>query len=172
MGAKNREVGGYMLTIRNATPSDADAAFAVEEASFPAGERAKRAVWDARILTFPETFFIAVLDGKTVGHINGCATNEVRFSDALYASVAAHDPNGRYQAVCGLAVLPEYRGRRIAARLLEAMKTAALKSGRSGIILACKSELEYYYSQFGYIRLGESESDLGGETWSDMLLPL
>lgn len=114
--------------------------------------------------------FAAVHEGKIIGFINGCVTDEKTIRDEMYEDSALHKPNGRYQSIFGLDVMPEYRRQGIAAALMNHMIEDARKKGRSGLILTCKERLIHYYEKFGYKNLGVSASVHGGAVWYDMLL--
>ncbi len=156
--------------IRPVALSDLDAVTAVEAACFPAAEAASRESFQARIATFPESFFVAEHEGKIIGFINGCVTNERTIRDEMFENSALHDPMGQYQSIFGLDVLEEYQRQGIAAALMEHMIGDARKKGRRGLILTCKDRLIHYYARFGYENLGLSASVHGGAVWYDMLL--
>ena len=120
-------------------------------------------MFEKRLGTFPESFFIAEDQGKLIGFINGCATDEKTIRDEMFEDCGLHKADGAYQSVFGLDVVPEYRNRGIAAQLMDYLK---------GLILTCKDRLIHYYEKFGYVNLGVSESVHGGAVWYDMLLEL
>lgn len=158
------------FTIRNVTIDDLDEVTAVEAACFPSAEAAGKASFCSRIETFPECFFVAVHNGRIIGFINGCATDERTIRDEMFADSSLHNKNGAYQSIFGLDVLEEYRCQGIAAMLMEHMIKDAEKKGRKGLILTCKDRLIHYYAKFGYRNLGVSASVHGGAVWYDMLL--
>lgn len=158
------------MTIRAVTPADLAAVTAVEAACFPKAEAATEASFAQRIAVFPESFLVAEEDGQIVGFINGSVVNERTISDEMFEDAGWHRPDGRYQAIFGLDVLPAYRRQGIAAQLMEALIAVARKQGRSGLILTCKEYLIHYYEKFGYENLGRSASVHGGAVWYDMLL--
>lgn len=97
-------------------------------------------------------------------------TNETTIRDEMYEDSSLHDPEGAYQSIFGLDVLPEYRNCGIAALLMEHMIGDARAKGRKGLILTCKDRLIHYYEKFGYKNMGVSASVHGGAVWYDMLL--
>lgn len=159
------------LKIRTATPADLDAVTAVERNTFPPEEACTREVFAYRLETFPERFLVAELEGKPVGIVNGCTTDEPLICDRLFEA-EGHDPKGANQMIFGLAVLPEYQCRGIAARLMEAIIQLAKQEGRRSMVLTCKARLIPYYEKFGYENRGVSASVHGGAIWYDMVLPL
>lgn len=158
------------ITIRTAVSEDLDQVTAIEAVCFPKAEAADRASFAHRLATFPDSFFVAVHDGKIIGFVNGCVTNEKTIRDEMYEDSSLHDPKGAYQSIFGLDVLPEYQRQGIAAKLMEQMIRDAKKRGRKGLILTCKDRLIHYYEKFGYKNKGVSQSVHGGVVWYDMLL--
>lgn len=158
------------LLIREICPADLDAASGIEAACFPPAEAAGRETMARRIAAFPHSFLIAELAGTPVGLIDGCITDQQRITDDLFADTNLHNPNGGYQSVFGLCVLPEYQRRGIAARLMRAFCELARADGRKGVILTCKEHLIAYYGRFGFENLGVSRSVHGGAVWYDLLL--
>lgn len=158
------------ITIRQAGTADLDDVAMVEARCFPAAEAAGREAFEKRLDTFPESFFVAEDQGKLIGFINGCVTDEKTISDEMYEDSSLHKADGAYQSIFGLDVIPEYRNRGIAAKLMDCLIENARKKGRKGLILTCKDRLIHYYEKFGYVNLGVSESVHGGAVWYDMLL--
>lgn len=158
------------ITIRRASIEDLDEVTKVEASCFPEAEAATRASLQQRINTFPESFFVAEIDREIIGFINGCIINETVIYDELYEDSTLHIPDGDYQTVFGLDVIPDYRNHGIAAQLMNYMIEVSKASGRKGIILTCKDRLINYYAKFGYVNKGVSESIHGGAEWYDMIL--
>lgn len=160
------------VEILPAGEADARTLAEIEAVCFPAAEAAPLSAIEKRLRAFPDSFFLAVCNGKTVGFINGCVTNDRTIRDEMYENTALHDPEGAYQAIFGLDVLPEFQRRGIAAMLMRHMIEDAKAHGRKGLILTCKERLIHYYEKFGYQKLGVSASVHGGAVWYDMLLEL
>lgn len=157
-------------TIRPATLTDLDAITQIEFTCFPPAEAATRESFQARLTTFPDCFFVAVQGDQIIGFINGCATDERTIRDEMFEDSSLHKPDGCYQSIFGLDVLPEYRCQGIAAGLMLHLIGDAKTRGRKGLILTCKDRLIHYYEKFGYRSLGISASVHGGAVWYDMLL--
>lgn len=158
------------FTIRQVTPEDLDEVTAVEAACFPEAEAATRESFEQRIKAFPDSFFVAVHDGRIIGFINGCVTDERTIRDEMFEDSSLHNSDGCYQSNFGLDVLAEYRRQGIAAELMEYLIETARKRGKKGLILTCKDRLIHYYAKFGYQNLGISASVHGGAVWYDMIL--
>ena len=123
------------ITIRQISIYDLDAVANIEKVCFPEAEAATRESLQQRIKTFPQSFFVAEKDEKVIGFINGCITNESSIYDELYEDSSLHVPDGDYQTIFGLDVLPDYRNHGIAAQLMNYMIKISKASGRKGVIL-------------------------------------
>jgi len=158
------------IIIRPAIADDVVKIAYIEEKCFPPAEAASLKSFLERFMAFPECFFVAELDGKVVGHINGCITDSPKLPDELYHNTSLHRPNGAWQTVFGIAVLPEYQHRGIARALMGHFINTAKKQKKAGLILTCKDEKIGFYESFGYVNEGVSESSHGGAKWNDMVL--
>lgn len=158
------------VIIRNATSTEGKQLAMIEAACFPPAEAATEEEVLERLAAFPENFFVAELDGKLIGFINGGTTDRPYLPDELYHDVSLHKPEGGYQTVFGLNVLPEYRCHGVAGRLVEALVEASRARGKEGVILTCKDHLIHYYAKFGFVHYGLSDSEHGGAAWNDMRL--
>ncbi len=171
--------------IRTATMEDLEKAAQVELLCFPAAEAATKESLRFRIQTFPESFLIAETvagcseedgegkaeaGGEMIGFVNGCVTNDKVIRDEMFEDASYHVPDGDYQAIFGLDVIPEYRRHGVAADLMGHLIQDARKKGRKGLILTCKDRLIRYYEKFGYRNMGLSASVHGGAVWYDMIL--
>ena len=158
------------VKIRRVTKEDLNAVAEVEAICFPEAEAATKASFEQRIKTFPESFFVAEIEGRIIGFINGCIINETSIYDELFSDATLHVPDGDYQTIFGLDVIPEYRSQGIAAQLMNHMIKVSRLEGRKGVILTCKEKLIRYYSKFGFENKGLSKSEHGGSEWYDMIL--
>ena len=158
-------------TIRNVKIEDLDQVTEVEALCFPTAEAAVEASFRQRIETFPDSFFVAEDEnGRIIGFINGCVTDERTIRDEMFEDSGLHRPEGLYQSVFGLDVIPEFRRQGVAADLMNRLMQEAKARGKKGMILTCKDRLIHYYEKFGYRNLGLSASVHGGAVWYDMLL--
>ncbi len=158
------------LVIRQAIADDVTKVAEIEEKCFPRSEAATLKSFFERFMAFPECFLVAEADGKVVGHINGCVTSYDKLIDALYHNSSLHEPDGPWQTVFGIAVLPEYQHQGIARALMEQFKEQARLRGKKGILLTCKDEKVGFYESLGFAYDGVSESAHGGARWNDMCL--
>ena len=158
------------MIIRKAKMNDLDEITAVEKICFPPSEAATRESFEKRLEAFADSFLIAEEDGKIVGFVNGCITDEKVISDEMFVDTTLHNPNGGYQAIFGLVVIPGYRGKGTAKELMNELIGRTKACGKKGLILTCKEHLTGFYSAFGYKNLGVSGSNHGGAVWYDMIL--
>lgn len=156
------------LIIRNAKKEEADLLAAIEAECFPAAEAASKAVIRERMHAFSENFFVAQAEETVVGFINGGTTDKQELPDELYHDVKLHKPEGAYQTVFGLDVLPAYRHQKIAGKLLDHMTLTARERGKKGVILTCKEHLIGFYESHGFCNYGVADSEHGGAVWYDM----
>ena len=147
------------ITIRAAKFQDAQMLSQIEAVCFPKSEAAGLASFEARLKSFGNCFLIAEMDGKIIGFINGMVTDRETIVDEMFEDASLHNEKGAWQSVFGLD----------AAEVRRAFIAKAQKEGRKGCILTCKERLIAYYSKFGYVNKGVSESQHGGAVWYDML---
>ncbi|MDW5299007.1 MAG: GNAT family N-acetyltransferase [Sedimentibacter sp.] len=160
------------IKIRNANQSDLDSIANLESVCFPPEEAATRESFKRRINTFPESFFVAELDGKIVGVVNGCVTNSPAIFDEMFHDDKTHLKNGENQTIFGLLVHPDYQRKGIAEQLLNHIISVSKNRGKKAVILTCKDKLIHYYAKFGFENMGVSGSTHGGAVWYDMMLKL
>jgi len=160
------------MIIRQATITDLDGITEVERVCFPPLEAAPRESFEKRLRAFSDSFLVAEVDGEIVGFVNGCVTNDKVICDEMFKDTSYHDKDGDYQSIFGFAVIPEHRGKGVAQRLMEEIIELTRKRGKVGLTLTCKEHLIEYYGEYGYEKLGVSESCHGGARWYDMILIL
>ena len=144
-----------MLSIRAASPADVDIVTEIEAKCFPPAERASRERFVERLNAFSDCFLILMKDDRPVG---------------LFAAAKMHTPDGHWQSIFGLAVIPEEQHQGYASALMRAFIEKARQEGRDGVILTCKKHLIDFYSGFGFVNCGISKSVHGGAVWYDMEL--
>lgn len=159
------------VQIRAGQVQDAAEVAALEARCFPKAEAADEPTLRARLQAFTSCFWVACMQGRIVGMVNGAMTDEMTICDDMFEDVRLHDPNGKYQSVFGLDVHPDVQHRGIAQQLMRHLIAVARSQGKAGVILTCKQQLISFYEQFGFQCLGVSASVHGGAVWYDMLLP-
>lgn len=158
------------ISIRKVKADDLEVVTYVEATCFPEAEAATKESLKNRIETFPNSFFVAELDGKIIGFVNGAVTDDTVIQDELFSDSSLHIEDGAYQAIFGLDVMPEYRNQGVARQLMNHIIEVAKSQERKGVILTCKDKLIHYYSKFGFVNKGISQSVHGGAEWYDMIL--
>ncbi len=158
------------ITIRIAKKEDVERIAEIEAICFPKEVAAGLVSFQSRFEMFGECFLVAELNGEIIGFINGMVINKETIEDIMFEDASLHEPDGMWQSVFGLDVLPEYRCRGYAEALMREFINKAKKEGRKGCVLTCKDRLLHYYNKFGYQNRGISESQHGGAVWYDMLL--
>lgn len=159
-----------MLIIRHASNKDLSALAEIERICFPASETADLKKLTTRFTVFPRHFLVAELNSRIIGFINGMVTDKKTIEDIMFDDATLHNPQGKYQSVFGLDVLPKYQHHGFAAELMKAFIRQAEQEKRRGVILTCKKHLLSYYEKFGYVNSGISASTHGGSVWYDMIL--
>ena len=156
--------------FRTAQLSDLDRVTEIEYICFPAEQAATRAAFEQRIKTFPSHFILLEHEGTPIGFVNGAVLDARYIEDEMYERTDSHNERGAYQSVYGLDVLPEYRGRRLAHKLMAQLIDQAKKEGRKGVTLTCLDEKIGFYETMGFKNEGVSASSHGGVVWNNMIL--
>jgi len=142
----------------------------VERRCFPSSEAASRDSLENRIKTFGNHFTYMVDDCRIIAYIGGMTTNEADLTDKMYDSPSMHDECGYWQMIFSVTTLPEFQKRGIATKLMKAFISKACEEGRKGVVLTCKEKLIPFYSKFGFVNEGVSNSIHGGVVWYQMRL--
>ena len=158
------------MEIRTATMTDLSAVTQLEAICFPAAEAASEESFARRLKHYPNHFWL-LKDGDTlVSFVNGLATNEPDLRDEMYDNAVLHREDGAWQMIFGVDTHPDYRRQGCAGKLLEHVIGEAREQGRKGLVLTCKKALVPYYSKFGFVSEGISQSTHGDVTWYQMRL--
>ena len=104
--------------------------------------------------------------------INGMTTNENDLCDEMYSGTDMYAAHGKWLMLFGVATAPAYQKRGFASQLMERVIEDTKKQDRRGIVLTCKEELIPFYSRFGFVSEGISDSEHGGAEWYQMRLTL
>ncbi len=160
------------VLIRRVQPGDLDQCYLVETACWPPEEAAAKETIQLRMGTFPQGFFVAELDGRIVGMVNGAATEKEDISDEELKQLIGHDANGRNMVIFALGVLPEFQKQGIAKQLALRFIEEAKKLDKQKVLLICKQHLIDYYERLCFIHAGLSKSTHGGAEWHEMRLTL
>ncbi|MFT6925660.1 MAG: ribosomal protein S18 acetylase RimI-like enzyme [Psychromonas sp.] len=160
------------LNIRSAKVSDLDRCFEIENASYAGEEAATKEKVLKRIETYPEGFLILENKKEIVGFINSGATHKVELSDEEFKELIGHDPHGEHIVIMSVVIHPEYQGKSFTSLLMKHFINAMKEMNKTEIYLICQTELINMYAKYGFVYLGESDSDHGGLSWHEMSLSL
>lgn len=158
------------MEIRNATMNDLQALAAVEAECFPPEEAATEADLRKRLEVYPNHFWLLCEEETVIGFIDGMVTDEPNLRDEMFENAGLHQEDGVWQMIFGLNTIPAYRRQGYAGKLIEKLTEAARQQGRKGVVLTCKERLVAYYSKFGFVNEGISQSEHGGVVWYQMRL--
>lgn len=158
------------MIIRNATLNDLDEIYNVESECFNENEAASKKELEERLKVYPDYFLLIFKDKKLIAFIDGHVTNQKDLTDEMYENTSIHNENGTWQMIFGVNTLPEYRKQGYATTLIKQFIDNAYEKNRLGVVLTCKKELIEYYSKFGFVDEGISESKHGGAVWHQMRL--
>ena len=156
------------MIIRLATIKDLDYITNVEKECFPVEEAATRDSFEERLHKYSDHFWLLEDEGQVIGFINGMVSDRITISDDMFEDVNIHNENGEWQALFGVAILPEYIRKGYVGKIMERVLSDCKKQNRKGCILTCKKNLVNYYEKFGFKNYGVSDSVHGGEVWYDM----
>ena len=107
------------LNIRTVKMDDLDAIVELESSAFHMSEEMTRKDMIGRIENYPDTFLVAQVDGKVVGHVFGPVSKERYIKDELYFKNQPNNAQYHYQTILSLATNQEYRKQGIASALIE-----------------------------------------------------
>ena len=160
------------LNIRSAKESDLERCFEIETACFSKEEAATKEKILTRIQTYPEGFIVLENNEEIIGFVNSGATHKVELSDEAFKELIGHDPSGNQIVVMSVVVHPAYQGKGMASQLMIHFIESMKNLGKAEIYLICQTELIEMYAKYGFVYLGQSESDHGGLSWHEMSITL
>lgn len=160
------------ILMRAAKEQDLDRCFEIETVSYSGDEAATREKILKRIATYPEGFLVLENSEEIMGFINSGATHKVELSDEEFKELIGHNPSGEHIVIMSVVIHPKYQGKGMASLLMNHFIHSMKQLGKTEIFLICQTELINMYAKYGFIHLGESDSDHGGMSWHEMSLSL
>ena len=148
------------LNIRTVKMDDLDAIVELESSAFHMSEEMTRKDMIGRIENYPDTFLVAQVDGKVVGHVFGPVSKERYIKDELYFKNQPNNAQYHYQTILSLATNQEYRKQGIASALIEELCKIAQTQDRRAITLTCLPKLFHFYEKRGFINEGKTSDDI------------
>ena len=158
------------MNIRTATIKDLEAVTSVEAECFPPAEAATREELAERLKYYADHFWLMFDGDKLIAFVDGFVTDEEDLTDEMYEKASMHDEKGSWQMVFGVNTIPSYRRKGYAGELIRRAIEDARAQGRKGLVLTCKDRQIPYYSKFGFVLEGVSESVHGNVVWNQMRL--
>lgn len=148
------------LNIRTVKMDDLDTIVELESSAFHMSEEMTRKDMIGRIENYPDTFLVAQVDGKVVGHVFGPVSKERYIKDELYFKNQPNNAQYHYQTILSLATNQEYRKQGIASALIEELCKIAQAQDRRAITLTCLPKLFHFYEKRGFINEGKTSDDI------------
>ena len=148
------------LNIRTVKMDDLDAIVELESSAFHMSEEMTRKDMIGRIENYPDTFLVAQVDGKVVGHVFGPVSKERYIKDELYFKNQPNNAQYHYQTILSLATNQEYRKQGIASALIEELCKITQSQDRRAITLTCLPKLFHFYEKRGFINEGKTSDDI------------
>ncbi len=148
------------LKIRTVKMNDLDAIVELESSAFHMSEEMTRKDMIGRIKNYPNTFLVAEVDGKVVGHVFGPVSKERYIRDELYFKNQPNNAQYHYQTILSLATNQDYRKQGIASTLIEELCKIAQAQDRRAITLTCLPKLFHFYEKRGFINEGKTSDDI------------
>lgn len=158
------------INIRKGNINDLDALSLIEAECFPPEEAAGKKALEGRLRAYAGCFLVMEHEGRAIGFINGMVSQSPVLEDEMYENPSLHDPDGPWQMVFGLDIMPAYRKMGLGGQLLSEFCRMAKGEGRRGVVLTCKKELLGFYGSLGFENMGVSPSVHGGAVWYEMRL--
>ena len=158
--------------IRNATIDDLDDIVQLEHLSFPSNEAASGKDLKDRLIHYPNHFWLLYEEEKLVSLVDGLCCNIEDLTDDMFHNASMHDENGQVQMILGVCTHPDFRKKGYSSALMNQLILDCKKQNRKSIVLTCKESLIGFYSKFGFVDEGLSQSSHGGEQWNQVRLKL
>lgn len=160
------------LTLRNATPADAERCFDIEITAYEGDEAATLEKIATRIALYPQGFLILEADGEVVGFINGGCAHEVVMSDEAFKELVGHSAEAPNVVIMSVVVDPAHQGKGYSTALMTEFVQRMRGMGKKTIHLMCKERHVPLYQRLGYEYVRPSPSDHGGMAWHEMVMTL
>ncbi|MFA7944163.1 GNAT family N-acetyltransferase [Pseudomonas brenneri] len=160
------------LTLRNATPADANRCYEIEVSAYEGDEAATLEKIATRIALYPEGFLILEVDGQVAGFINGGCAHDVVMSDEAFKELIGHSADAPNVVIMSVVVDPAHQGKGYSTQLMTAFVQQMREMGKQTIHLMCKQQHVPLYTCMGYQYVQPSASDHGGMAWHEMVMAL
>lgn len=119
-------------------PEDIKELIHIENLGFTPEEAATEEAMLERIAVIPDSFIVARNEqSKIIGYVVGPVLKQRYITDDLFEKSVPNPFTGGFQSILSLVVHPDYRGKGIAAQLLDELERICVKSKREAITLTC-----------------------------------
>ena len=161
--------GRYLF--RTAETDDVKALWEMEKICFPKNEANSFEDVKDRVEKATEDYLIAFdqVNGKIAGYLSGIHSSSDCFLDKFFTDASLHEKGAKHCYLLSLEVLPEYRGKGIASKIMERYLKREEERGTEKVFLTCHAHYIPFYEDMGFEHIGTSSSVWGGETWEDMV---
>ncbi len=156
------------FVIKNALIENANKMFYIESACFPECEAASLKAIKKRIIYFNEVCLVGILNNEIIGYVNGAISNSEIIEDDFFESMKERKQSDNNVLIFSLAVHPDFQRKGFGKKLLDFLIIQSKKNKKEKLILTCKEKKIEYYKSFGFVNLGVSISEHGGEKWYNM----
>ena len=160
------------MRIRHAEISDLDTVSKLESEGFPPSEADTKEVIKDRLNKFSDCFWLLDDYGEIYAFIAGMATDEHDLNDEMFKHSEMYNPDGDWLIILSVVTGKNQRHKGYASDIMNQVIADTKAQNRKGIVLTCKEELLPFYSKFGFVNEGISQSNLGGVKWYQMRLDL
>lgn len=161
--------GRYLF--RAAEIDDVKVLWEMEKICFPENEANSYEDVKDRVEKAPEDYLIAFdqVNGKIAGYLSGIHSSSECFLDEFFTNASLHEKGSRYCYLLSLEVLPEYRGKGLASKLMERYLKREAERRTEKVFLTCHTRYIPFYEDMGYEHIGTSPSVWGGVSWEGMV---
>ena len=152
------------LSFSRLALEDVPAAFALEEASYPADEAATFDKLRMRQAQAGEFFYGGYsTDGLLKAFVCGTLTADDTLTED---SMSTHEPSGKTLCIHSVVTASEMRRQGVGSWMMKAYVAKVAEETRvRRILLLCKTTLIGFYEGAGFTNLGESDVEHGSDVW-------
>lgn len=159
------------MEIKEATFNDLETIYMIEARCFNQAEAASHQELAARLKTYSQGYDILYDHGQPIGYMGGLRNDAMVLPDEIYHNSSLHQPNGKWQLIFSVCVIPEYQGKGYAQKMVK-YYIEKRKEEVAGFVLTCKDHLIPFYEKCGFKFEKVSNSTHGQAKWNDMILKL
>lgn len=156
------------MQIRFLQASDLEDLYRIEQENFSEAEQIEQAVLNYYAYTLGQSSLAMEQEGRLVAYLLAKPVSTSFLTDDIFTDQNPLTQKEDYLAIASLSVDQNFHHQGLGTLLLAALKELAHSQGYKGISLTCKDYLISYYEMNGFEDRGPSQSQFGGQEWSDM----